>query len=158
MHVIIIVTPLAGRASAFALLRISWPMSAPVLLGYAEGGGDTERKKDRTQNKVIQNPGDACAEERQGGEQSKVARLGVHFPNLKGAATRLPLPCARVNGLEPPKEKPWPPAAGRQAIFLGATEPRAARPEETRRGATPSRPRPVAGVNELVKYADIDAR
>jgi len=81
-------------------------MSAPVLLGYAEGGGDTERKKDRTQNKVIQNPGDACAEERQGGEQSKVARLGVHFPNLKGAATRLPLPCARVNGLEPPNEKP----------------------------------------------------
>jgi hypothetical protein len=27
---------------------------------------------------VIQNPGDACTEQRQGGEQSKVARLGVH--------------------------------------------------------------------------------
>src|SRR5262249_285807 len=34
----------------------------------------------------------------------------------------------------------------------------AARPEKARRGATPSRPRPVGGVNELVKYADIDAR
>jgi hypothetical protein len=56
-------------------------MSAPVLLGYAEGGDYTERKKDRTQNKVIQNPGEACAEERQGGEQSKVSRrLGVYFP------------------------------------------------------------------------------
>src|SRR5215475_2861131 len=27
-------------------------MSAPVVLGYAEGGGCPERKKDRTQNKV----------------------------------------------------------------------------------------------------------
>jgi len=40
---------------------------------------------------------------------------------------RLPLPCARVDGLEP--ELATPPQAGRQAIFLGATEPRAARPE-----------------------------
>src|SRR5215813_15510250 len=31
-------------------------MSAPVLLGYAEGGDYTERKKGQTQNKVIQNP------------------------------------------------------------------------------------------------------
>jgi hypothetical protein len=28
------------------------------------------------------------------------------------------------------------PVGGRQAIFLGATEPRAARPKESRRGAT----------------------
>jgi len=55
----------------------SWPMSAPVLLGYAEGGDYTERKKDRTQDNVPQNPREACAEERQGGDQSKVARLGV---------------------------------------------------------------------------------
>ena len=48
------------------------------LRGYAESGY-TERKKDRTQNKVIQNPGDACAEERQGGKQSNIARLGVHI-------------------------------------------------------------------------------
>ena len=52
-------------------------MSAPVLLGYAEGGDYTERKKDRTQDNVPQNPREACAEERQGGDQSKVARLGV---------------------------------------------------------------------------------
>ena len=52
-------------------------MSASLLPNYAESGGYTEHEKDRTQNKVIQNPGDACAEERQGGEQSKVAHLGV---------------------------------------------------------------------------------
>ena len=37
-------------------------------------------QKDQTKNKVIQNPGEACAEERQDGEQSKVSRrLGAHF-------------------------------------------------------------------------------
>jgi hypothetical protein len=34
-----------------------------MLLGYAENGGSTKRKKDRTQNKVTQTPGEACAEE-----------------------------------------------------------------------------------------------
>src|SRR5262245_4168691 len=52
-------------------------MSALLLPGYAESDY-TEHKKDRTQDNVTPNPGDACAEERQGGEQSKVARLGVH--------------------------------------------------------------------------------
>src|SRR5215468_9288642 len=66
------------RREAAARLRTSWLMSAPAPLGHAESGGYTERKKDRTQNKVIQNPGDACAEQRHSGEQSKVARLGVH--------------------------------------------------------------------------------
>src|SRR5262249_13746939 len=33
----------------------------------------TERKKGRAENSVIHNPGSACAKERQGGEQSKVA-------------------------------------------------------------------------------------
>ena len=56
-------------------------MSAPVPLSYAEKGNCTERKKDRSQNNVTPSPGEACAEERQGGEQSKVSRrLGVHFP------------------------------------------------------------------------------
>src|SRR5262245_64810430 len=56
-------------------------MSASRLPGYFESGGYPERKKDQTKNKVIQNPGEACAEERQDGEQSKVSRrLGVHFP------------------------------------------------------------------------------
>jgi hypothetical protein len=49
------------------------------------------------------------------------------------------------------------PAGGRQAIFLGATEPRAARPKEKPPRGDASRPRPLGGVNELVKYADIDA-
>src|SRR5215467_2715520 len=53
-------------------------MSVPVVPDYLESGDAAEHEKDRTQNKVIQNPGDACAEERQGGEQSKVARLGIH--------------------------------------------------------------------------------
>jgi hypothetical protein len=53
--------------------RVRWSMSAPVLLGYAEGGDYTERKTN-----VTPTPGEACAEQRQGGEQSKVARLGVH--------------------------------------------------------------------------------
>ena len=56
-------------------------MSAPVPLGYAESGDAAEREKDPTQNKMTRDPGDACAEERQGGEQSKVSRrLGVHLP------------------------------------------------------------------------------
>jgi hypothetical protein len=64
-------------------------MSASRLPGYFESGGYTERKKDQTKNKVIQNPGEACAEERQDGEQSKVSRrLGVHFP-VHGSAAEL---------------------------------------------------------------------
>jgi hypothetical protein len=54
-------------------------MSAPVPLGYAVSGDAAEREKDRTENKVTPTPGEACAEERQGAEQNKVARLGVHF-------------------------------------------------------------------------------
>src|SRR6266568_1448424 len=116
---------------------MSWPMSAPVPLGYGVRGDSAEREKDRTQNKMIRGPGDACAEERQGGEQSKVARLGVHSRSrLERAATRLPL--ARADGLEP---LTTPPAAGRQAIFLGATEPRAARPGKKPPRAAASRPR-----------------
>src|SRR5262249_46366574 len=44
-------------------------------------------------------------------------------------------PLARVDGLEPLMLAF--PASGRQALFLGTTGPRATRPEETRRGATP---------------------
>ena len=43
-----------GRRVAEARLRISWFTSASLLPDYAESGGYTERKKDRTQNKVIQ--------------------------------------------------------------------------------------------------------
>ena len=65
-------------------------MSASRLPGCFESGGYTERKKDQTKNKVIQNPGEACAEERQDGEQSKVSRrLGVHFPGPRKRRPRL---------------------------------------------------------------------
>src|SRR5262249_145310 len=77
-HVVVVITPLARRAGSAARLRISWLMSVPVVPDYLESGDAAEHEKDRTQNKVIQNPGDACAEERHGGEQSKVAPLGVH--------------------------------------------------------------------------------
>jgi hypothetical protein len=47
---------------------------------------------------------------------------------LKGAAIRLPLPVRELMALN--REKRASPRARRQAIFLGATEPRAARPSE----------------------------
>src|SRR5262249_10494502 len=77
------------------------------------------------------------------------------LPIRKGQRPGCPLFCAQVDGLEPLIR---PPAAGRQAIFLGATEPRAARPERKPAAGDASRPRPVGGVNELVKYAEIDVR
>src|SRR5262245_58831537 len=113
-------------------------MSAPAPFGYADSGDSAEHKKDRTQNNVIRNPGDACAEERHGGEQSKIARLGVHScPDLKGAATRLPLPSARVDGLEPPMRKPCLPRRGTAGHLSGSDRatrcPTGIKP---RRGAT----------------------
>jgi hypothetical protein len=77
-HVAVVLAPTTGWARDVRSLEDSWPMSAPVLLDYTHSGGYTEREKDRTRNKVTQNPGDTCAEERQGDEQSKVASLGVH--------------------------------------------------------------------------------
>jgi ribosome-binding protein aMBF1 (putative translation factor) len=50
------------------------------------------------------------------------------------------------------------PASRGQAIFLGTTEPRAARPEGYRHGGDASRPRVAGGVKRSVKYADVDAR
>ena len=82
-------------------------MSASRLPGYFESGGYTERKKDQTKNKVIQNPGEACAEERQDGEQSKVSRrLGVHFP---GPRKRRPATGCRGAGII----RAFPPSATR---------------------------------------------
>src|SRR6516225_3459137 len=83
--------------------------------------------------------------DRQGGEQSKVARLGVHFPNLKGQRPGCPSLCASC-----------PRRDGRPSFW----RPSRALPaeKEPSRGSDVSRPRPVGGVNELVKYADIDWR
>src|SRR5262249_55452124 len=66
-----------------------WDRSASRLPGYFENGGYTERKKNQTKKKGIQNTSEASAEERQDGEQCKVSRrLGVHFP-VHGSAARL---------------------------------------------------------------------
>jgi|SRR6516225_9126224 len=131
-------------------------MSAPVLLHYAESGDYTERKKKQTQDNVAQNPGEACAEQRQGGEQSNVARFGVHsrFRLERGSDQAAP---SSVRELMALNRLIRPPAAGRQAIFLGATEPRAARPKEIRRGATPVGQGRLA-VSTVGKNAYIDAR
>jgi hypothetical protein len=50
-----------------------------VRQGRAENRACAESKKDRTPNKVATSPGQECAKEREGGEQSKVVRLGIHF-------------------------------------------------------------------------------
>jgi hypothetical protein len=69
-------------------------MSA-LVKDYRKSGDSPERKKDRTQNKVIGKKGDACAEERKGSEQKKVVRLGVHsrFRLERGSDQAAPL-CA----------------------------------------------------------------
>src|SRR5262249_30192588 len=66
-------------------------------------------------------------------------------------------PLTRVDGLEP-RMKCLPPR-GRTAGHLSGSD-RAARcpTEKSPPRGDASRPRPVGGVNELVKYADIDAR
>jgi hypothetical protein len=53
-------------------------MSGPVLPGYAESGDYTEREKEAAEKSVLHGPREDCANERQGGEQSKVTRLGIH--------------------------------------------------------------------------------
>ena len=74
-----------------------------MFTGCTEKGDYTEGKKGGAPNLSIPRHSDDCAEQRQGGERNKIARLGIHFalPNLKGAATGLPLPCSRGDGLEP---------------------------------------------------------
>src|SRR5262245_55777208 len=112
------------RLSA-ARLRTSGSMSAPPPIGRAEHRDRTEGKKHRAKNVSIPRPSRDCAEQRQEGKQSEVSRLGVHFrPRLERGSDEA-APLARVDGLEPVMKYP---AVGRQAIFLGATEPRAARP------------------------------
>src|SRR5262249_48149991 len=74
-------------------------MSAPAVPGYLESGDSAERQEDPTQNKIIRDPSNACAQERQASEQSKVARLGVHSRSrLERGSNRAAPPCARVDG------------------------------------------------------------
>src|SRR5262249_6484032 len=74
-----------------------------LVQGDLDGGDSPEHKKDQPPNKVIGNQGDTCAEERQGGEQSNIARLGVHSRSRleRGSDQAAPSSCARVDGLEP---------------------------------------------------------
>jgi hypothetical protein len=99
----------SGRAGLFSCRRpkqattkifSSRSMSAPVRQGCAPNRDYTERKKGRAQDISIACPGGHCAKEREGGKQSKVARLHVHFcSRLKGAATGLPLPVRELMAL-----------------------------------------------------------
>src|SRR5262245_46761848 len=74
-------------------------MSAPPPIGCAEHRECTERKKGRAKNGSIPCPSGDCAEQRHEGEQSKVARLGVHFPNLKGQRPGCPSPVRESTAL-----------------------------------------------------------
>jgi IS30 family transposase len=56
-------------------------MSEPLRIGCAENRDCTEREKERANNISVPRPSEDCAEQRQGGEQSKVARVGVHPPS-----------------------------------------------------------------------------
>jgi hypothetical protein len=74
-------------------------------------------------------------------EQGHATRRPFAFPIRKGQRLGCPSPGARVDGLGP--RMPFSRAAGRQAIFLGTTEPRAARPESPAAGS-------VVGQGQLV--------
>ena len=73
---------------------------------------------------------------------------------MRGAATGLPLTYARVDGLEPHKT-----SASERAGHLSGSDRATRCPIGISLAArnNPSRPSPVGGVNELVKYADVDA-
>src|SRR5262249_11666336 len=136
-------------------LRTSWSISAPPPIGRADHRDCTKGKKHRAKNVSIPRPGRDCAEYRQEGEQSEVARLGVHSrPRLKGAATR-----PRLHVCASSRPSPGLCATRRDGRPSFWERPSHALPD---RGDPPwgdaSRPSAVGGVNELVKYADIDVR
>src|SRR5215472_11416171 len=126
-------------------------MAAPLPIGRAEHCDCTEGKKHRAKNVSIPRPGGDCAGQRQEGEQSEVARLGVHFrpPDQKGQRPGCPSPVARVDGLEPRMRFP-PRANGRPSFW---ERPSYALPDRRRKASRgdANRPRPVGGVNWLVK-------
>jgi hypothetical protein len=101
----------------------------------------TEHKKERAKNNVI--PIQATPAQQSDGAANKQGRASRRLagPHPKGAATRLPLsrePMALDHRYEPAR------AAGWQAIFLGTTEPRAARPEKPAARTTPVSQAPLA--------------
>src|SRR5262245_28296727 len=119
-----------------------------LVQGDLDGGDSPEQKKDQPPNKVIGNQGDTCAEQRQGDEQSNIARLGVHSRSRleRGSDQAAPSSSARVDGLEPYETLSAP--SGTAGHLSGSD--RATRcpiGNEPRRGADASRPRPLRGVN-----------
>ena len=125
-----------------------------MLPGCTENGDRTKRKKDQTENTATLSPGKVCANERQDSEQKKVARFGVHFSNhadrraLGNQSNQQQFPFSKGQQSGCPLRESMAlnrtilgvPGSGRQAIFLGATEPRAARPGKDRRRGDASRP------------------
>jgi len=70
-------------------------------MGSAEHRDYTERKKGRAKKNSIPRPSEDCAEQGQEGEQSKVARFGVHScPRFrKGQRSGCPSPVRELMAL-----------------------------------------------------------
>jgi len=126
------------RASPSALLRIA----------CADNRDYAERKKEEANNTTVPCPSDIAQSSDSAARKARSSALASIPAPFKGAATGLP-PLARVDGLEPQMLSD--PTAGRQAIFLGATEPRAARPERRCREELHLRP----SLRLLVKIIDV---
>src|SRR6516162_7039138 len=109
-------------------------MSAPLPIGCAEHRNHTERKKHRAKSVSIPPPKQRLRRTATGrrAKRGRATWRPFLLPIRRGSDEAAPL--ARVDGLEPLMLAF--PASGRQATFLGATGPRATRPEETRRGAS----------------------
>ena len=119
---------------AEARLRISSSMSAP-LPGYAESGY-TEPKEDRTQNKVIQNPGtpaqntDRKASKARSRVLASMSRSRLERGSDQAAPSSVRELMALNRLIRPPR--------GRTAGHLSGSDRATRRPtEEIRRGATP---------------------
>src|SRR5215467_6986965 len=83
-------------------------MSAPLPIACADNRDGTEREKDRANNISIPRPSEDCAEQRQAGEQKKVARFIVHshFPIRKGQQPSCPSPVRELMALNRMKTMP----------------------------------------------------
>ena len=140
-HVVVVLVPADRRALENELARRRCLGAAPRM-ATALSAKKTEPKTARStpQATIAQNSARAASKTR-----SRVL-ASISAPRFikRGSNQAAPPPCARVDGLEPIVMKR--PRARRQAIFLGAIEPRAARPGRTPpRGGAVSRPRPVGG-------------